>query len=136
MMDFFKKFLGNKSQRDIKEIMPYITSALEFYEEIRKLSNDELREKTIQFKQKIADHISGKGKEIEDVKTRLASDEIEIDEKEKLYLQLDKLEKESYELTQEILNEILPEAFAVMKDTARRFVENEYEQERQPTKAT
>ena len=82
--------------------------------------------KPFEFKQRIADHISAKEKEIEDLKIQLNSDEIEIDEKEKLYSQLDKLEKESYELTQEILNQILPEAFAVMKDTARRFVENEY----------
>ena len=126
MMDIFKKFLGNKSQRDIKEIMPYIDATLEFYEEIRKLSNDELRNKTVQFKQKIADYISGKEKEIEELKEQINSEEIEIDEKEKLYSQLDKLEKESYELTQEVLNEILPEVFAVMKDTARRFVENDY----------
>jgi preprotein translocase subunit SecA len=99
MMDLFKKFLGNKSQRDIKEIMPYIDATLEFYEEIRKLSNDELRDKTVQFKQKIADHISEKEKEIEELKGQLNSEEIEIDEKEKLYSQLDKLEKESYELT-------------------------------------
>src|ERR1035437_3028478 len=126
MADFFKKFLGNKSQKDIKVIMPYVDAALEFYEEIKKLSNDELREKTVQFKQRIAEHLSDKGKEIEELKIQLYSDEIEIDEKEKLYSHLDKLENESYELTQEILNEILPEAFAVMKDTARRFVENEY----------
>ncbi len=125
-MDVFKKFLGNKSQRDIKEIMPYVTAALEFYEEIKKLSNDELREKTLLFKQRITDHILDKAKEIEEVQAKLNSDDIEIDEKEKLYTQLDKLEKESYEQTQEVLNEILPEAFAVMKDTARRFVENEY----------
>ena len=125
-MDFFKKFLGNKSQKDIKEIMPYVDKTIEFYEEIRKLNNDELRDKTIEFKQRIADHISVKEKEIEDLKAVLNSDEIEIEEKEKLYTDLDKLEKESYELTQEILNGILPEAFAVMKDTARRFVENEY----------
>jgi len=125
-MDFFKKFLGNKSQKDIKEIMPYVNQTIELYEEIRKLSNDELRAKTDEFKKKIADHISAKEKEIEDLKALLNSDEIEIEEKEKLYTDLDKLEKESYELTQEILNEILPEAFAVVKDTARRFVENEY----------
>jgi len=125
-MDFFKKFLGNKSQKDIKEIMPYVNKTIEFYEEISKLSNDELRDKTVEFKQRIAGHISVKEKEIEDLKALLNSDEIEIEEKEKLYTDLDKLEKESYELTQEILNEILPEAFAVVKDTARRFVENEY----------
>jgi hypothetical protein len=60
MMDFFKKFLGNKSQRDIKVIMPYVDTALEFYEEIRKLSNDELRDKTVQFKQRIAGQVRKK----------------------------------------------------------------------------
>jgi len=81
--------------------MPIIESTLEFYEEIRKLSNDELREKTVQFKKRISDHISGKEKEIEELRGQLNSEEIGIDEKEKLYTTLDKLEKESYELTQE-----------------------------------
>jgi preprotein translocase subunit SecA len=126
MIDILKKFLGSKSQKDIKEIMPTVDTALEFYEVIKTLSNDELRAKTLEFKQRIHDHIEGKEKEIEELKARLNSDEVEIDEKEKLYTQLDKLEKEHYELTQEALNEILPEAFAVMKDTARRFVENDF----------
>ncbi len=126
MLDFFKKMLGNKSQRDIKSINPLVDKALEAWEEIKTISNDELRARTIAFKHRITEHIAAKEQEIETLKEQLNSDDIEIDEKENLYAVLDKLEKESYELTQEALHEILPEAFAVMKDTARRFFENEY----------
>ena len=126
MLDIFKKFLGNKSQRDIKAIEPQVSKALEAYETIKMLSNDGLREKTVEFKRRIREHISAKEEEIQNLKTQLAGDELGIDEKEKLYGTLDHLEKESYELTQEILHEILPEAFAVMKETARRFFENEF----------
>jgi len=126
MLDIFKKFLGNKSQRDIKAIEPQVSKALEAYETIKMLSNDGLREKTVEFKRRIREHISAKEEEIQNLKAQLAGDELGIDEKEKLYGTLDHLEKESYELTQEILHEILPEAFAVMKETARRFFENEF----------
>ena len=118
--------LGNKSQRDIKVINPMVEQALVAWEEIQTVSNDELRARTLAFKFRIKEHLADKEKEIEDLKEKLNSDDIEIDEKENLYALLDKLEKESYELTQEALNEILPEAFAVMKDTARRFFENEF----------
>ncbi len=118
--------LGNKSQRDIKVINPVLDKALAAWEEIKTVSNDELRARTVAFKHRIREHLADKEKEIEDLKEQLNSDDIEIDEKENMYGVLDKLEKESYELTQEVLNEILPEAFAVMKDTARRFFENEY----------
>ncbi|MCX6266285.1 MAG: preprotein translocase subunit SecA, partial [Bacteroidetes bacterium] len=126
MFDFFKKMLGNKSQRDIKDINPLVDKAIAAWEEIRNVSNDELRAYTHAFKHRIKEHLSGKEMEIEELREKLNSDEIEIDEKEKLYAVLDRLEKESYDLTQEILHEILPEAFAVMKDTARRFKENEF----------
>jgi len=126
MLDFMKKMLGNKSQRDIKAINHLVDKTIEVYEVVKELSNDELREKTLEFQRRIKDFLSGKEKEIEEMKTRLNSEDIDIDEKEKLYTDLDRLEKESYDLSQEILIEILPEAFAVVKDTARRFVENEY----------
>ncbi len=124
MMDFFKKFLGNKSQRDIKEIQPFVDTALGFEEEISNLTNDELRERTSRFRDQIRDYIADKGKEIEEMNLKLSSDEIDIEEKERLYTDLDRLEKESYELTQEVLNAILPEAFLVMKETARRFADD------------
>ena len=85
MIDILKQFLGNKSQRDIKEIIPLVDKALEFDEEFRKLSNDDLRAKTVEFRERIHQHIEVKGQEIADLKTNLSSDEIEIEEKEKLY---------------------------------------------------
>jgi len=124
MLDFMKKMLGNKSQRDIKTINPLVEKTLEAYETVKQLSNDELREKTLEFRRRIKEFLAGKEQEIVELKLRLNSEDIDIDEKEKLYSDLDRLEKESYDLSQEVLLEILPEAFAVMKDTARRFVEN------------
>ncbi len=126
MFDLIKKMLGNKSQRDIKTISPLVGQALEAWEKIRLVSNDELRAYTVSFRERIREHIAAKEQEIADLREQLNSDEIEIEEKEKLYGELDKLDKEAYDLTQEVLKEILPEAFAVMKDTARRFAENEY----------
>src|ERR1035438_1745754 len=126
MIGLFKNILGNKSQRDIKAIDPILTRTLESYEVIKTLSNDQLREKTSEFRQKIKEYIAGKEQEIADLKIRLNSDEVDIEEKENLYNDLDRLEKESYDLTQQILDELLPEAFSVIKDTARRFFENDY----------
>jgi len=126
MFDFFKKMLGNKSQRDIRVIDPFVDQAHAVYEEIKNLSNDELRERTLDFKRRIQEHIAGKEQEIADLKAQINAEETEIDEKEKLYGVLDRLEKEMYDLTQEVLMQILPEAFCVVKDTARRFFENEY----------
>ena len=125
MFDFFKKMLGNKSQRDIRGLNPLVEKSLAAWEKIRLLSHDELRAKTIEFRERISQYIAGKEQEIADLKARLASDDIPIDEKEEMYTELDRLETQSYELTQEILLEILPGAFAVVKDTARRFFENE-----------
>jgi preprotein translocase subunit SecA len=126
MIGILKKFLGNKSQKDIRSIDPQVAAILESYEEIKRLSNDELRGKTLEFRRRISDHVAAKEKEIADLRATLNSEEIGIDEKEKLYVELDRLEKEAYDLTQDVLNEILPEAFAVMKDTARRFFENDF----------
>jgi preprotein translocase subunit SecA len=122
----FKKLLGSKSERDIKVIQPLVDTALELEDGIRRLTNDELREKTQVFKQRIADHIALKEEEIRTLKEKINSDDTDIEQKEELYKELDKLEKESYDLSQEVLEEILPEAFIVMKETARRFVENEW----------
>lgn len=126
MFDIFKKFLGSKSARDIKTINPQVDIALEFGEAYREISNDQLRAKTLEFRQRISDRIKDKKQEIADLKEKLSSDEIPIDEKEGLYKELDKLEKDEYDIIQDELNVMLPEAFAVIKETARRFVENEW----------
>ena len=126
MFDIFKKFLGNKSDRDIKIIGPKVEDALGFGEALQAISNDDLRAKTFEFKRRIQDKITSKQQEIADLRVKINSDDIPIDAKEDLYKELDKLDKEEYELIQEELNSILPEAFAVIKETARRFVDNEW----------
>ncbi|MCK9452821.1 MAG: preprotein translocase subunit SecA [Bacteroidales bacterium] len=126
MLGLIKKMLGDKSVRDLKSIKPILDKTLAAYETIKKLDNDALRAKTNEFKQKIADNIAGELKEVENLRQQVEdSPDIESAEKEKIYNQIDKLEKLQYDKTEELLNEILPEAFSVMKETARRFKENE-----------
>ena len=119
--------LGNKSERDLKEIRPILDQCLAAYEKISKLSNDELRAKTQEFRQKIQDKVKGKKEEVEALKAKIAAnvdDSLSVEEKEHIYASIDKLEKEIYNQTQDVLNEILPEAFAVVKSTAQRFKDN------------
>ncbi len=125
MLDIFKKFLGNKSDRDIKGINPQVVVALEFGKALSEISNDELRAKTLEFRQRIQDRISAKQQEISELRLNINSDDIPIDAKENLYKELDKLAKDEYDLIQEELKSILPEAFGVIKETAFRFVKNE-----------
>ncbi len=127
MIGFLKKMLGNKSERDLKEIRPILDQCLAAYEKISKLSNDELRAKTQEFRQKIQDKVKGKKEEVEALKAKIAAnvdDSLSVEEKEHIYASIDKLEKEIYNQTQDVLNEILPEAFAVVKSTAQRFKDN------------
>lgn len=118
-----KVFVGDKSKQDVKAIMPIVEQIKTFENQTSALSHDDLRAKTEAFKLKIAE---GR-KEIEDQIEKLqneadASDN--IDRKEDIYQEIDKLKDESYKRTEEILNELLPEAFAVVKETAKRFKEN------------
>lgn len=117
---------GTKSDRDIKAILPLVQKANQEYEKIVKLSNDELRHKTVEFREHITKAIEQEESEIAVLRHRIDSEyDMDIEEKEELYKQIDNLEKESYRKTQDALLEILPTAFAVVKDTARRFKENE-----------
>ena len=126
MLNFFKKFLGSKSERDIKAIMPIVNQIHVAYEEIQKLSNDELRAKTKEFKTRIASYIAEEESKIAELKARIENEiDMDVEEKAEIYKQIDALSKLSYQKSQKILDDILPEAFAVMKDTARRFYENE-----------
>ena len=127
MIGLFKKLLGSKSERDLKEIRPILDQCLAAYESISKLSNDELRAKTQEFKQKIQDRIKEQKDEVDALKAKIAAnidDSLTVEEKEHIYSSIDKLEKEIYSKTQDVLNEILPEAFAVVKSTAQRFKDN------------
>jgi len=126
MLKFFKKVMGDKSTRDMKTLKPIVQKIHKAYETIKDLSNDELRSKTFEFKQRIADYISEEETEIARLKETIDNDfELETDEKEKMYNQIDKLQKQIDTKTEEVLDQILPEAFSVMKETARRFKENE-----------
>ncbi|MDR0970736.1 MAG: preprotein translocase subunit SecA [Lentimicrobiaceae bacterium] len=126
MFGLFKKLFGDKASRDMKAIEPILKKTLTTYEEIKKLDNDTLRNKTNEFKQRIAEKIAFETEEIAKLKEEVeANPDMDASEKEKIYQQIDKLEKEQYEKTEKVLNEILPEAFSVIKETARRFKENE-----------
>ncbi|HLV23896.1 MAG TPA: preprotein translocase subunit SecA [Moheibacter sp.] len=118
-----KGFLGDKNQKDVKELQKYAEKALASEKQIENLSHDELRAKTAEFKTKLSEATQAQKAEIAELKSKAESLE-NFDEKESIYEQIDKLNKEAYEIEEKILMEILPEAFAVVKQTAKRFKEN------------
>ena len=120
--DFLKKILGNKAQRDMKEISPEVEKIKIVYEEIKSLSNDELRARTESLKAKIQEAVKQDNDQIDELKASI--EETEINLRDKIYNEIDKLEKEIKSKIEVVLLDILPEAFAVMKDTARRFNDN------------
>ncbi|WP_340063731.1 preprotein translocase subunit SecA [Ascidiimonas aurantiaca] len=119
-----KIFVGDKAKKDIKEIQPLVDKIKSFESGLTALSHDELREKTITFKEKIKENRKEVDTRIQDLKEE-ANTTTDIDRKEDIYSEIDKLEEEAYRSTEILLNELLPEAFAVIKETARRFKENE-----------
>ena len=124
MFGILKKIFGTKQDKDVQKYQPRVAIINQFYEQYSDLSNDQLRHKTLEFKSRIADYLSKTDQEILDLKNE-AAEEPNIHEKEKIYNVIDTKDKERNNILEEILNEILPEAFAVVKETARRFKENE-----------
>ncbi|MDI9257238.1 preprotein translocase subunit SecA [Flavobacterium sedimenticola] len=118
-----KAFVGDKSQKDVKAAQPYINKIKALEPVLAALSHDELRAKTAEFKEKIKQARAKQDAEIE-AKKQEAENTSDIDKREDLYNAIDTLEKEAYEISEKVLTEILPEAFAVVKETARRFKEN------------
>jgi len=118
-----KAFVGDKSQKDVKAIQPLVTKTKSFESSLMALSHDELRNKTISFKEKIKTARAEKDTKIEALRQE-AENTSDIDKREDIYNAIDALEKEAYDISEKVLNEILPEAFAVVKETARRFKEN------------
>jgi preprotein translocase subunit SecA len=119
-----KAFVGDKSQKDVKSIQPLIAKIKTFEGQLSSLSHDQLREKTTDFKSKIKAARAEKDEAIA-AKKKEAENTVDIDAREDIYNDIDTLEKEAYELTEKVLLDILPEAFAVIKETAKRFKDNE-----------
>ena len=120
--DFLKKIIGNKATRDMKEISPEVEKIKAAYEEIKTLSNDELRARTETLKAKIQSVIAADNDRIAELKASIEDTEIHL--REKIYNEVDKLEKDIKSKIEDVLLEILPEAFSIVKDTARRLHEN------------
>ncbi|MCB0508871.1 MAG: preprotein translocase subunit SecA [Bacteroidetes bacterium] len=130
MLDIIQKGLsklfGSKSNRDIKTLEPIVAEINEHFAAYQSISDDELRQKTQDFKFRIQDYLSEIDAQIKELSTKAETEELELEEKEAIFAQVDKLRKERDEAIEEILNEILPEAFAVVKEAARRFSSNEF----------
>ncbi len=121
--EFIGKLFGNKATRDMKETKPWVDKVKAVYPEISKLSNDELRAKTEELKKYIKASAIEEQKKIEELKATIEATEIE--QREPIFAQIDKLEKEVLEKYEKALDEVHPQAFAIVKDTARRFTENQ-----------
>ena len=118
-----QSLFGNKSSKDMKLIQPLVNKVKEAYPEIQKLSNDELRARTKQLQQYVQDSAKEQKEKIAELKAKI--EETPIDERESIFNAIDKLEKEVLDIYEKALDEVMPVAFSIVKDTARRFAENE-----------
>jgi preprotein translocase subunit SecA len=125
-MGFFKKLFGDKASRDNKALQPILQKTLQAYDEIVKLDIDSIRHKTVEFKEYIKNKTASEVAQINELKARVdANPDMDPDEKEKIYTEVDKIEKRELEKIEEALNEILPQAFAVVKAASKYFCEHE-----------
>ncbi len=124
MLGILNKLFGSKSDRDIKLIQPQVEQIKEEYAKLSGITNDELRQKTLDFKARIKTFLTDIDQEIAGLKTQAEAPDLEMTEKTSLYEQVDKLQKDRDKQLEVVLKEILPEAFAVIKETAHRFSEN------------
>ena len=121
---FLSSLFGNKAQRDMKEIKPIVEKVLAVEPEIQKLSNDELRAKTDEIKAQLQDLVKDERAHIDELNARIK--QTEIDQRQPIFDEIDKTEKEILDIFEDGLNQVLPTVFAIVKDTARRFAENEH----------
>lgn len=125
MLSFISKLFGTKSEKDIKILLPIVDEVLKAEKELANLSNDDLRAKTIEFKKIIAEKVSQEENEISTIKEQIASNPaMDIVEKDELWQKVDLIEEKITDKLEVVLDEILPKAFAVVKETARRFTQN------------
>ena len=116
---------GSKSERDNKELQPYVDKINAETDRIQEMSNDQLRAESMELKKRIRGSIAAEQEEIEGLKIQLDDPQMDVDEKERLYQQVEKIEKTADETIDRALEEELPVSFAIIKETARRFKENE-----------
>ncbi len=121
--DFLAKIFGNKAQRDLKEVSPVVNKIKEIYPTIEKLSHDELRARTAAIRQQLRDVVKKERSRIEEIRAEV--EHTELDKREKLYKEIDELDKKILDTLEVELDKVLPEVFAIVKDTARRLTENE-----------
>ena len=121
--EFLSSIFGNKSSRDMKEIKPWVEKVKAVYPEVAQLDNDGLRAKTEELKAYIRNSATQQREKVENLKATVEATELE--KREELFTQIDKLEKEILDIYEKALDDVLPYAFAIVKDTARRFTENE-----------
>jgi len=124
MLGFLNKIFGSKSERDIKQIQPLVDQIKAEYAKLSSLSNDELRGKTLELKAKIAEALAEIDKEIAALRTKAEDSSLAIHDKTEIYDEVDKLIKDRDKELEKVLLDILPQGFAVVKETARRFTEN------------
>jgi preprotein translocase subunit SecA len=126
MLNFLKKIFGSKSDKDIKELWPYIAEINEYFEEYKSLSDEELKNKTVEFRKLITERTAEYEKEISEINEKLKTD-IEGDERQNVVDRLKEVNSDLFEETQDVLNEIMAQAFAVVKETCRRFCGKSWE---------
>ena len=118
-----KALFGDKSSRDMKLIQPIVEKVKAAYPEIQALSNDELRAKTKEIQKYVQESANEQKDKIKELKAQI--EDLPIDKREDIFNEIDKLEKEVLNIYEEVLNDVLPIVFSIVKDTARRFAENE-----------
>ncbi|MEO1711932.1 MAG: preprotein translocase subunit SecA, partial [Bacteroidota bacterium] len=123
MLGFVKKLFGTKHDRDVAGYSPVVGEINEIFEELQSLSNDELRNKSLEFKQRIQEYLSEIDSDMQELREEALSEE-DLNRKEDLFKEVDQLQEERDKQLEVVLKEILPEAFAVVKETARRFTNN------------
>ncbi len=121
--EFLAKIFGNKAQRDLKEVSPVVNKIKEIYPTIEKLSHDKLRARTAAIRQQLQDAVKKERARIEEIRAEV--EHTELDKREKLYKEIDELDKKILDTLEVELDKVLPEVFAIVKDTARRLTENE-----------
>ncbi|UZJ65170.1 preprotein translocase subunit SecA [Sphingobacterium sp. KU25419] len=124
MLKFLSKLFGSKSERDIKGVQPIVEKIKSEYEQLSSLTDDELRGKTADFKNRIKGYLADIDTEISTLKAEADADDLDMSQKTALYENVDKLSKDRDKKLEEVLMDILPEAFAVVKETSRRLTEN------------